>query len=411
MQETVSQVGPLRSDTLKHLARHLEAESSRISERLVGAYKREIAEYRSLPEGFIDNDIARMARQNLLTMLKWLNGDAESDLEFEDFKNSAVRRFRQGVSVQALLHAYRLWGQIVWEEVAHASELQSDPSIGLMVASEVMRYTNAVSIAVANSYLEESAGIIQDKQLAERDALEELISDRPLSQRVSNYLHRLDVKLNDLNCLILLRKHHIGAVEGAPMRDHLAKVRDLLSFTANTKPLVGVREDEIIVILPVEDPSMGSTRILSKNLAVELKEFVVGVSRSHRGLSKISKAYQEAHDATRAADKGNLNRAYFYTDALLQRLVDRSELVEEIFAETLEPLLTYDRKNHAELENTLRRYVENRFSLTETANSLHVHPNTIRYRLERIHQICGRDPFEADDLLLLSIGTKVQQRT
>jgi len=74
-------------------------------------------EYRALRGGFIEQDIVPTARQNLLEMLTSLTeGGDIPDERIDWFRASAVRRYHQGVPLQALLHAYRLWGHTVWEE-------------------------------------------------------------------------------------------------------------------------------------------------------------------------------------------------------------------------------------------------------------------------------------------------------
>ncbi len=95
------------------------------------------------------------------------------------FRDSAVRRFHQGVPVQALLHAYRLWGHTVWEQVRQAPQIRNNPELGLVVAGKIMRHVDLVSTAVAQPYLEEASGVIRDREVLRRDLLEALISGNP----------------------------------------------------------------------------------------------------------------------------------------------------------------------------------------------------------------------------------------
>ncbi|MDI3329462.1 MAG: helix-turn-helix domain-containing protein [Micrococcus sp.] len=395
-----------REAAIRSLVQHLAEHSQELGERLVVAYKERIVEYRSLPAGPLDEDIAHVARQNVLTLLEWLSGDAQELRGLEEFKNSAVRRFRQGVSVQAVLHAYRVWGQVVWEEVSRVAECRLSPTTGFAVAGEIMRYVNTVSLVVANSYLEESAGIISDRHLAEREALEELISGRSVSERVSGYLLRLGVHLEGRNSVVVL--HRRPGAGTAPLRDHLATVRHHLP-SAHRSALVGVREEEIVVVLPAVPTEGAGLADLARGLAAGLEDFVVGVGRVHEGMAGVATAYREAQDAMRLCRaRGERGRACFYTDVLLQRVLEASGLAGEVVEETVGPLAAYDARHQAQLLPTLRTYVAHRFNLTRTAAELHVQPNTVRYRLERIHEVCGRDPSRSDDLLLLALGAKAE---
>ncbi|WP_406643180.1 helix-turn-helix domain-containing protein [Amycolatopsis sp. WGS_07] len=45
--------------------------------------------------------------------------------------------------------------------------------------------------------------------------------------------------------------------------------------------------------------------------------------------------------------------------------------------------------------------------MTKAAAELSVNPNTVVYRLRRIHALTRRDPLQVDDLLLLSLGLRL----
>ncbi len=71
--------------------------------------------------------------------------------------------------------------------------------------------------------------------------------------------------------------------------------------------------------------------------------------------------------------------------------------------EVLDPLLDYDRRHHAELVTTLRAFLDGGGAWRETAASLHLHPNTLRYRIARIQDLLDRnmdDPAVRVDLFL-----------
>ncbi|MDI6914694.1 MAG: helix-turn-helix domain-containing protein [Desulfitobacteriaceae bacterium] len=78
---------------------------------------------------------------------------------------------------------------------------------------------------------------------------------------------------------------------------------------------------------------------------------------------------------------------------------------------TLNPLIEYDQKHTADLIGTLEEYLRSDGNLTLTANILHVHINTLRYRLAKIEQLLSlslknpNDKYQlrfAFDILLLT---------
>ncbi|MEU5974871.1 PucR family transcriptional regulator ligand-binding domain-containing protein [Streptomyces sp. NPDC047315] len=68
-------------------------------------------------------------------------------------------------------------------------------------------------------------------------------------------------------------------------------------------------------------------------------------------------------------------------------------------ARLLDPLRDYDRRHRAELIPTLEAFLESDGSWTRCAARLHLHVNTLRYRVGRIEQLTGRDLSRLEDKL------------
>ncbi|HET7465254.1 MAG TPA: PucR family transcriptional regulator ligand-binding domain-containing protein [Candidatus Dormibacteraeota bacterium] len=83
-----------------------------------------------------------------------------------------------------------------------------------------------------------------------------------------------------------------------------------------------------------------------------------------------------------------------------ERLVDYAQRL-------LGPLVEHDRTRNGSLVATLRAYLETG-EQQEAAKRLRVHPNTLRYRLDRIREIGGFDLEEAETRLNLAVALRVQ---
>ncbi|MFD4788593.1 PucR family transcriptional regulator [Streptomyces sp. NPDC058459] len=68
-------------------------------------------------------------------------------------------------------------------------------------------------------------------------------------------------------------------------------------------------------------------------------------------------------------------------------------------ARLLDPLTAYDRRHRAELIPTLEAFLDCDGSWTRCASRLHLHVNTLRYRVGRIEQLTGRDLSRLEDKL------------
>jgi len=83
-----------------------------------------------------------------------------------------------------------------------------------------------------------------------------------------------------------------------------------------------------------------------------------------------------------------------------ERLVDYAQRL-------LGPLVEHDRARNGSLVATLRAYLETG-EQQEAAKRLRVHPNTLRYRLDRIREIGGFELEEAETRLNLAVALRVQ---
>lgn len=75
----------------------------------------------------------------------------------------------------------------------------------------------------------------------------------------------------------------------------------------------------------------------------------------------------------------------------------------------LGPVLAYDRDRQAELVVTLRTFLDCSGSWQECAQLLSVHVNTLRYRLQRIEQLTGRDLSRFDDRVDLFLALRLNR--
>ncbi|MDV3125964.1 helix-turn-helix domain-containing protein [Mycobacterium sp. 21AC1] len=395
-----------RPVSIAPLVDYLRAQSAQIGDLLAQRYREEIVEYRSLPEGFIEQDVAPTAANNLETVLQALTEDSSdpADTRFDVFRDSAVRRFHQGVPMQALLHAYRLWGHTVWDQVLKAPRVT--PAARLAAAGKIMQHVDVVSTVVAQAYLEESSGVIQDREILRRDLLEALIAGTA-PQRVDRLSGKFGLIPDAQHAVVILRHRRLSHAEPSSLRESLHTVRAQLHSDTGQSVLTGVRDEEIVAIYPLKARDhLDSLRQQANALARESPDYYVGVSRSHLGLSSMSTAYLEAQNAVQTAAADDEPRAYIYSDALLDRIVRECALRSTLIEDTLTPLQQYDAKHDSKLITTLRAYITSGFNLTRAATSLVVQPNTVRYRLHRIAELTGHDPFSAEDVILLSLGLR-----
>lgn len=85
---------------------------------------------------------------------------------------------------------------------------------------------------------------------------------------------------------------------------------------------------------------------------------------------------------------------------IIAALSGSSEL-QEIMMEIIKPLVDYDRSSGIELLNTLREYLNSNYNISQTARNLHIHRQSLLYRLNRISELTGMSMNSHDDLFVL----------
>ncbi|QIK05913.1 PucR family transcriptional regulator ligand-binding domain-containing protein [Streptomyces sp. Je 1-4] len=155
----------------------------------------------------------------------------------------------------------------------------------------------------------------------------------------------------------------------------------------------GLHADELLSV--VQEP-------LGRGLADDGR-LTVGVSASVHSAEGLRGALEEARHARRvaAARPGRVCAAgheELASHVLLLPFVP-DDVRRAFTARLLDPLRDYDRRHRAELIPTLEAFLDCDGSWTRCATRLHLHVNTLRYRVGRIEQLTGRDLARLEDKL------------
>ncbi|MGC9497742.1 PucR family transcriptional regulator [Streptomyces sp. WG7] len=129
----------------------------------------------------------------------------------------------------------------------------------------------------------------------------------------------------------------------------------------------------------------------------------LGVSAAVHSAEGLRGALEEARHARRvaAARPGRVCAAghqELASHVLLLPFVP-DDVRRAFTARLLDPLRDYDRRHRAELIPTLESFLDCDGSWTRCATRLHLHVNTLRYRVGRIEQLTGRDLSRLEDKL------------
>src|SRR6266581_3147933 len=137
-----------------------------------------------------------------------------------------------------------------------------------------------------------------------------------------------------------------------------------------------------------------------------------GMGHIARNLQGIARSLREAQQALeigrRLFGDGQIHSfARLGIYRLLFYLHEQSELAD-FYQETLGPLIHYDSHSNSALIETLEAYFRCNGNLSETARAMHLHRNSLLYRLGRIEEILGRSLEDSELRLSLQIALKIR---
>jgi sugar diacid utilization regulator len=154
---------------------------------------------------------------------------------------------------------------------------------------------------------------------------------------------------------------------------------------------------------------------LEKELSTTLGGFAVTVGHS-RWTSDPVDLYRAGKEAQLAANVGEAEGssllAFESTGAyrlLLPALSEDPGELERFYAETVAPLVAYDEQYETELRATVEAFLDEDGNVTPTAERMFTHRHTVRYRLERVRDLCGLDIFSTEGREKLGLGLKAMR--
>lgn len=119
-----------------------------------------------------------------------------------------------------------------------------------------------------------------------------------------------------------------------------------------------------------------------------LPNAIIGVSDS-LPLSRLDEAVAQCSTASLSGTH-DINGIVFYRDIgisrLLMKLISHPDL-EAYYHSMISPIEAYDKKYKSELIATIRCFVECNLDHVKTGRLLHIHENTVRYRLNKIKEL------------------------
>ena len=338
------------------------------------------------------DDLWQSCRNNLRQVFTQLAGDAPLDVEAA--QATGQRRAEQGVPLPAILHAYRIGGRFVWDTlVAHAEDSEEARDELFRAAGDVWTIIDEYSEALIEAYREtiaEQAG----HNLQVRNAVLSGLLDGTLGGGSQVWESASMLNLPQYGTFVV-----VVAETPRPGDEALPGVETLLRrhALASAWRLEAERQVGVVTVRKLSDLAKVCQHV------TPLARGRVGVSEPYTSLDQSAGALRQALVACAAATPGSTELVRYGDQPIAVMLASVPELGRNVADVVLGPVLALPAADRDALLDTMRAWFASNGSASSAAARLHMHRNTVHYRLRRVESLTGRsftDPSAVGELHL-----------
>lgn len=381
----------------------------RLPSMAVSATERIWIEVPNYQRSDLHEDVARHCERIYGVFLSTVReGRDPSVADFPWTAEHAQRRVDNEIPLVDFLKAFRIAQLELWDHLLEwAQSSAGAEQMVLSLVSHVMRTIEAGSSAAATTYMEAQQYDLADQENVQRDLVEDLLAKRtPTHARQLEVLR--ETGLSDDQYVVISAE--LGNADGSTGQHMLTmSARTHLSRVAGG--VFAVRQSELVALLPLRGKD---ERSLNRRLSRMVEELHgrgillrVGMSAAHAGLTNVPDGHVEACLAF-GSIRGRHGVVGLTELSTLDYLVRRpDDTVGRLIRPQVRAFLAEDRAGDGVYSESLEAFIEHNLNVREAAHALHVHVNTMYYRLERIAERTGCDLRRVDQMIELLLAVRV----
>jgi hypothetical protein len=373
-------------EALSALAPHLPG----VADEIIDAIGSEVPAYARPLEGTFGENIRRGVDEALWQFNEMVRSpDAGRGAGRNIYVALGRGEFREGRSLEALLAAYRVGARVAWRRLSEAGLAAGlSPEVLVVLAESIFAYIDELSAESAEGFAQEQAARAGEAERRRAEVVDLLLAQPPVEGTV------LETAAEAAGWRV---PRGIAVVVWRPGARRRVVAR--LPLGSLAAPTQGV----MCAIVP--DPDAPGRR---GELEAALERTPAGlgpaVSRedAHRSFRRAAEALALAEELSQdglvAADEHRLELLLHSDPAL----------IGEIAIERLSPLRDETPLSRERLEATLLAWLRHDGSVPAAAEELHVHPQTVRYRLGRLRELFGAALDDPDARFELEVALRAR---
>ncbi|HEY3506044.1 MAG TPA: helix-turn-helix domain-containing protein [Actinocatenispora sp.] len=341
-------------------------------------------------------DLRRAVERNLRFMIAAI-ADPDAERDFTVPRETGRRRALQGAPLPEVLQAYRIGFATVWDGLLdHA---RADPTPGtsdalLDAASVLWRLSDEHAVALTEAYRAATAELLTAQQRRRSALVEALLTGHPGPDAGPWEAGKLLGLPPDADLIVVAAETRGLAEESLTSIERQLGASGVVSAWRLTPTLQ--------VGLVAAHPDHTGTALGVLRAAATAR---TGTSPPYRTLADTPRALHLARVALAAIPTGHAELRVFDPSPLAAMLAFDPDESRRLVDHVLGGLLDLPTDDRTALLDTLRVYLDHDASADRAARVLHCHPNTVRYRLRRLHELTGRSLTNPHDTAELAAAT------
>jgi sugar diacid utilization regulator len=386
------------------LEQRLEAMADEATERIV----LDVPAYRAADEQF-RADIRAHVVAHLHASIESLNADREVTREDLLFVRPHAARRAKRVSVTEFVQAFYVGERVLWDTALGLAHDDESRRAALALASHLPRYFEVATTHAAEVYLETQEQLAASGERIRRDLLEDLLAGREVEPGPRLDSARAAGLIGDSAFVVISATPYPAPDDEQLLRGGAAALARAIG--GRTVPLAVVRQDEIVLVVPVAEGVADTltTRLtdVQQRLADAGLPLAVAVSTAVSGLAQIPEAYRESSTIRIARGSAPGVVALSELSAFEYLTLRADPTTGRLIPSAVHEFVAQDMAEGGPLISTLREYVASDLNARRAADNLHIHVNTAHYRLSRIAERTGYDLRSVSDLIEILIAARL----
>ncbi|MCU1454163.1 MAG: transcriptional regulator [Acidimicrobiales bacterium] len=394
------------ADSIAEVLRDFDRHRRKIAGAMLANLRAEIAEYDAIQDERLVQEINEANAHFLRQFLELqMEGRSLRPDELAFWRHLAGRRRSASMSLATHLHAYRLSARIAWDElVALGSPYQAFRDDLASLSRNWLAYVDELSNVATTAYSEGGPTFQQERQRLEYELVEDLLQGQPNEANLPIRLAVLDCEPSSEVSFVTARLPVSRSSGDLDLQRLESRVRSELT-SAGLQHILSCRRSELVgaVFSAPRRAASSILRALSGGGSGE-PSACAGVSFGHPRLLDARDGYGEALAALAVCSAGEPVRCLSDVGVHDYLVSSATDTALRLVPPELQTLLADDAPDG--LGATLQAYLDCGMNIQTAAKAVQMHPNTVRYRLQKLTQAVGGDLH--DFWMLVDIATAMR---